>query len=43
MNANERELMPWAIKADLPLGVIVNFGAPQLEWRRYANTKRDRQ
>ena len=31
------------IKANLPLGVIVNFGAPQLEWRRYANTKRDRQ
>jgi GxxExxY protein len=39
----EAQLLNYLKATNLPLGVIVNFGAPQLEWRRYANTKRDRQ
>ena len=38
----EAQLLNYLKATKLPLGLIVNFGAPQLEWRRYANTKRDR-
>ena len=38
----EAQLLNYLKATNLPLGLIVNFGAPQLEWRRYANTKRNR-
>jgi len=39
----EAQLLNYLKATNLPVGLIVNFGAPQLEWRRYASTKRDRQ
>lgn len=36
----EAQLLNYLNATKLPLGLIVNFGAPQLEWKRYANTKR---
>lgn len=47
MNANqceliyeEAQLLNYLNATKLPLGLIVNFGTPQLEWKRYANTKK---
>ena len=36
----ETQLLNYLNATKLPLGLIVNFGAPKLEWKRYANTKR---
>ncbi len=36
----EAQLLNYLNATKLPLGLIVNFGAPKLEWKRYANTKR---
>ena len=38
----EAQILNYLKATNLPLGMIVNFGAPQLEWKRYANTKRNR-
>jgi GxxExxY protein len=36
----EAQLLNYLKATNAPLGLLVNFGAPQLEWKRYANTKR---
>lgn len=36
----EAQLLNYLKATNLPVGLIVNFGSPQLEWKRYANTKR---
>ncbi len=36
----EAQVINYLKATGLPLGLILNFGAPQLEWRRYVNTKR---
>jgi GxxExxY protein len=36
----EAQLLNYLKATDLPVGLIVNFGSPQLEWKRYANTKK---
>ncbi|MBN1292734.1 MAG: GxxExxY protein [Candidatus Latescibacteria bacterium] len=38
----EAQILNYLKATKLPLGLIVNFGAPQLEWKRYAYTKRIR-
>ena len=38
----EAQILNYLKATNLPLGLIVNFGAPQLEWKRYVNTKRTR-
>ena len=38
----EAQILNYLKATNLPLGLIVNFGTPQLEWKRYANTKRNR-
>jgi GxxExxY protein len=38
----EAQILNYLKATNLPLGLIVNFGAPHLEWKRYANTKRNR-
>ena len=38
----EAQMLNYLKATNLPLGLIINFGAPQLEWKRYANTKRNR-
>ena len=38
----EAQIINYLKATNLPLGLIVNFGAPQLEWKRYVNTKRTR-
>ncbi|NOT00574.1 MAG: GxxExxY protein [Phycisphaerales bacterium] len=38
----EAQILNYLKATNLPLELIVNFGAPQLEWKRYANTKRNR-
>ncbi len=38
----EAQLLNYLNATKLPLGLIVNFGAPKFEWKRYANTKRNR-
>jgi GxxExxY protein len=35
----EAQLLNYLNATKLPLGLIVNFGAPKLEWKRYVNTK----
>ncbi len=37
----EAQILNYLKTTNLPLGLIVNFGTPQLEWKRYANTKRN--
>ncbi len=39
----EAQILNYLKATHLPLGLIVNFGASQLEWKRYANTHRNRQ
>jgi GxxExxY protein len=39
----EAQLLNYLKATGLPLGLLVNFGSPQLEWKRYANTRRNRQ
>jgi len=39
----EAQMLNYLKATNLPLGLIINLGAPQLEWKRYANTKRNRQ
>jgi GxxExxY protein len=34
------QILNYLKATNLPLGLIVNFGAPRLEWKRYANTNR---
>ena len=36
----EAQLLNYLNATKLPLGLIVNFGVPKLEWKRYANTTR---
>ena len=38
----EAQIFNYLKATNLPLGLIINFGAPQLEWKRYANTMRNR-
>ncbi|MBI4288569.1 MAG: GxxExxY protein [Chloroflexi bacterium] len=35
----EAQLLNYLNATKLPLGLIINFGAPKLEWKRYINTK----
>jgi len=35
----EAQLLNYLKATELPLGLIINFGHPKMEWRRYANTK----
>ncbi len=39
----EAQILNYLKATKLPLGLIINFGGPQLEWKRYANTKSTRQ
>lgn len=39
----EAQILNYLKATGLPVGLILNFGAPQLEWKRYANTMRNRQ
>jgi GxxExxY protein len=36
---DEAQLLNYLRATGLPVGVILNFGTPTLEWKRYANTK----
>lgn len=36
----EAQLLNYLKATGLPLGLIINFGTPKLEWRRYANSQR---
>ena len=38
----EAQILNYLKATNLPLGLIINFGAPRLEWKRYANTLRNR-
>jgi len=35
----EAQLLNYLKATKLPLGLIINFGHPKMEWKRYANTK----
>jgi GxxExxY protein len=35
----EAQLLNYLKATGAPVGVLINFGAPKLEWKRYANTK----
>lgn len=37
----EAQILNYLKATNLPLGLIINFGTPQLEWKRYVNTKRN--
>jgi GxxExxY protein len=37
----EAQILNYLKATNLPLGLIINFGGPQLEWKRYANTKKN--
>ncbi len=34
------QILNYLKATNLPLGLIINFGTPQLEWKRYVNTRR---
>ncbi len=34
----EAQLLNYLHATHLPLGLLINFGAPRLEWKRYVNT-----
>lgn len=36
----EAQLLNYLKATGLPVGLLVNFGTPQMEWQRYANTRR---
>ena len=36
----EAQLLNYLTAAKMPLGLIINFGSPKLEWKRYANTQK---
>lgn len=36
----EAQLINYLKATKLPLGLIINFGSPKLEWKRYANTRK---
>jgi len=36
----EAQMLNYLKATNLPLGLIVNFGSRQLEWKRYANTRK---
>lgn len=36
----EAQLLNYLKATQLPLGLIINFGNPKLEWKRYANTNK---
>jgi GxxExxY protein len=38
----EAQLLNYLNAARLPIGLIVNFGAQKLEWKRYVNTKNEK-
>ena len=38
----EAQILNYLKATKLPLGLVFNFGAPQLEWKRYVNTKWNR-
>ncbi len=38
----EAQLLNYLKATDLPLGLIINFGTPKLEWKRYVNAQRNR-
>jgi GxxExxY protein len=37
----EAQLLNYLKATKMPLGLIINFGQPKLEWQRYANTKQN--
>lgn len=38
----EAQILNYLKATKLPLGLILNFGSPKLEWKRYANTRKNR-
>jgi GxxExxY protein len=42
-NIEEAQILNYLKATNLPLGLIVNFGSPQLEWKRHVRTKRNRE
>ena len=38
----EAQILNYLKATNLPLGLIINFGAPRLEWKRYVNTLKNR-
>jgi len=39
---DEAQLLNYLNATKLPLGLIINFGVPKLEWKRFANTRTNR-
>ena len=39
----EAQLLNYLKATHLPLGLLINFGGPQLEWKRYASTRSNRE
>jgi len=35
----EAQLLNYLNATKLPLGLIINFGTPKMEWKRFANTR----
>jgi GxxExxY protein len=35
----EAQILNYLKATNLPVGLILNFGGPHLQWKRYANTK----
>ena len=33
------QILNYLKATEMPLGLLINFGSPRLEWKRYANTK----
>ena len=38
----DAQILNYLKATNFPLGLVINFGTPQLEWKRYANTLKNR-
>ncbi len=39
-NIEDAQILNYLKATNMPLGLVINFGKSQLEWKRYANTKK---
>ncbi len=37
----EAQILNYLKATNLPLGLVINFGQPKLEWKRFANTRKE--